>query len=68
MSQIEVERFLGRLMTDAEFRRKAAQSLGSVCYAEGYALSEREFDLLEQLDVARFSLLTEMLDDSIKRT
>lgn len=68
MSQIEVERFLGRLMTDAQFRRKAATSLGSACFAGGYALSRRELDLLERIDFPCFSLLEEILDDSLKRT
>ena len=67
MSQIEVERFLGRLMTDAVFRKKAASLLNKCCFDEGFALSEEELTLLQRLDIPRFDNLSEMLDDSLKR-
>jgi len=68
MSQTEVERLLGRLITDREFREKAAASLVRVCYSEGFTLSDEELRLLKAMDFSGFSLLSETLEDSIRRT
>ena len=67
MSQIEVERFLGRIITDAKFRTKAANSLESVCYKEGIALSQAEKAFLLALDYSVINMIAELIDDSIKR-
>jgi len=67
MSQIEVERFLGRVITDAEFRAMAASSLIKACCREGIALSTEEMSLLGTIDFSRLGLFAEELDDSIKR-
>ncbi|NVN89742.1 MAG: hypothetical protein HXX11_03990 [Desulfuromonadales bacterium] len=68
MSQIEVERFLGRIITDADFRTGAANSLNNTCYREGFALSAEEISLLRYLDFSRFGTIAESLDDSLRRT
>lgn len=68
MSQVEVERFLGRIITDGEFRQRAARSLGSACYGEGLTLSTEELALLGRLDFSRFALVAETLDGSLRRT
>lgn len=67
MSQIDVERFLGRLITDADFRAKAELSLIRACYCEGIILSDKELALLSQLDFSQFATVAETLDDSIRR-
>jgi hypothetical protein len=67
MSQVEVERFLGRLMTDAGFRTGATSSLKNICFKEGYVLSKAEESLLAHLDFNQFSQIAEILDDSIRR-
>jgi len=67
MSQNEVERFLGRIITDADFRAKAARSLKNACYCEGIGLSKEEMALLRNIDFPRFGLVAETLDDSIRR-
>ncbi len=67
MSQIEVERFLGRLITDAGFRAKAASSVMSACCIEGIALSTVEMSFLNQIDFSQFALVAGQLDDSILR-
>jgi len=67
MSQSEVERFLGRLITDEEFRDRAAGSLHTTCYSEGIAVSVPEMAILAQLDFSTFSLLAGVLDDAIRR-
>ena len=67
MSQNEVERFLGRIITDADFRARAARSLMSACYGEGIALSKEEMALLCNIDFSQFGLVAETLDDSIRR-
>lgn len=68
MSQVEVERFLGRLITDADFRTRVASSLESACYGEGIAISAEEFSILSNLDLQQFSQVAKNLDDSIRRT
>ena len=67
MSQYDVESFLGRIITDAGFRVRAASSLNSACYSEGFTLSPKEISILGDLDFSRFGLVAEALDDSIKR-
>jgi len=68
MSQIEVVRFLGRMITDAKFRVRAANSLENVCYREGFSLSAVEISFLHNIDLTLARLIAETLDDSIKRT
>jgi hypothetical protein len=67
MSQTEVERCIGRIVTDGEFREKAARSLGTACYDEGFVLSPRELALLERLDFHCFAAVAELLDDALRR-
>ena len=68
MSQVEVERFLGRLITDADFRTRAASSLKSACYNEGVSLSAKEMSFLVSMDYRQFGHIAETLDDSIRRS
>ncbi len=68
MSQIEVERFLGRLITDADFRTRAASSLEKIVGTEGVNLSKEELLLLAGIDYALFGRVAETLDHSIRRT
>ncbi|MGD9949773.1 MAG: Os1348 family NHLP clan protein [Desulfobulbus sp.] len=68
MSQNEVERFLGRIITDADFRAHTERSLERACYSEGYALSTVELSFLGNLDFQLFQQLSETIDDSIKRS
>ena len=68
MSQMEVERFLGRLVTDAVFRAEASHSLKSACFDKGIVLSGVEESLLAKLDFGKFGPIAEILDDSIRRT
>lgn len=68
MSQIEVERFLGRILTDAHFRKGAARSLNRVCHNEGFSLSAEEKSFLRHLDLAVFGTIAESLHDALRRT
>lgn len=68
MSQNEVERFLGRIITDADFRAHAERSLEGACYSMGFALSAVELSLLSRLDFQSFQPLSETIDDSIRRS
>ena len=67
MSQIEVERFLGRILTDSDFRARAANSLKSACNSEGIALSPEEMSYLLNINYFMFSHVAETLDDAIRR-
>ena len=68
MSQNEVERFLGRIITDADFRAHAEESLERACYSKGYVLSAVELSFLCGLDFPLFQQISETIDDSIKRS
>lgn len=68
MSQNEVERFLGRIITDADFRAHAEKCLEEACYSKGYALSSVELSFLCRLNFQAFQQLSETLDDSIRRS
>ena len=67
MSQNEVERFLGRIITDADFRTRAASSLETACYNKGFSLSTAEKSFLSNIDYSLVKLIAETIDDSIKR-
>lgn len=67
MSQAEVERCIGRIVTDGEFRERASRSLGTACYDEGFVLSPRELALLGRLDFHCFAAVAELLDDELRR-
>ena len=67
MSQAEVERLLGRIITDAGFRARATSSLDTACYGEGFVLSTEEMSLLSHIDFSQFGLIAESLDGSIRR-
>ncbi len=67
MSQIEVERFLGRIITDAKFRTKATDSLENACHSEGIYLSAAEKSFLQIIDYSLLNMIAELIDDSIKR-
>ena len=68
MSQIEIERFLGRLITDANFRVRAAKSLEHAVRKEGFTLSKEEMSLLYDSDFSQFGQVSATLNDSIRRT
>lgn len=67
MSQIEVERLLGRLITDTEFRRRAANSFQKAITDEGIVLSVEELLLLRHINFSLFGLIASTLSDSIRR-
>ncbi len=68
MSQRAVEQFIGRLITDSGFRRRAAKNIALVCEEEGYKLSNAEIRILASLDYERLARTEEFwLDDGIKR-
>ncbi len=70
MSQRMVERLVGRLMTDEEFRfaftRAPEATLRALC-EQGWALSQAEFDALIKTDVAVWSEIAERIDPRLQR-
>ncbi len=68
MSQNEVERFIGRLVTDARFRIRARCSIEQVSYIKGFSLSSAEIKFLRDLDFSLVQVLAETIDNCIKRT
>ena len=68
MSQAEVERFLGRIITDAKFRAKTRGCLEGACFSTGFSLSIAEITFLQHIDYALIELIAESIDDSIRRT
>lgn len=67
MSQDGVERFLGRIITDADFRTRAAQSLEKASIMAGITLSREETAFLKHIDFTLFGQIAETISDSIRR-
>ena len=67
MSQDAVERLLGRLITDENFRQMAADSLFVACHQTGFQLSSTEMELLSGLDIDWFAEFSRHIDDGLCR-
>lgn len=67
MSQGAVEQVLGRLITDPQFRRLAADSMEAACLREGYRLLPQERQLLCELDLNSLEELAVRLDLGLRR-
>ena len=67
MSQDSVERFLGRIITDEDFRECAKNSLPEACVKSGYTLSCHEEEILRILDLDEFVRISKSIDKRIKR-
>lgn len=67
MCQDSVERLLGRLLTDANFRNDATTSLANVCHREGYDLTEGELNLVERINIRTLESVASRLDPGLCR-
>ncbi len=68
MSQEMVERLLGRLITDEQFRHGAKDSLEEACMLGGYRLTAAELLLLSgSLELQRIADIAESLDSGLCR-
>ena len=67
MSQRDVERTLGRLLTDDAFRRDFFQNPDRACVELGVRLMAHELDALLRVSPRRLASLAEQLDDRICR-
>jgi hypothetical protein len=67
MSQDDVERLLGRLITDETFRKLAADSLAAACIQNGFQLSATELELLSDLDMEWLMEFSRRIDPGLSR-
>ena len=67
MSQRDVERTLGRLLTDAGFRQDFFQNPARACLELGVQLAAHEVDALLRVPTRRLASLAAELDDRICR-
>ena len=67
MSQRDVELTLGRLLTDAGFRRTFFRSPARACLELGVRLAAHEVDALLGLPPRQLATLAKLLDDRICR-
>lgn len=67
MSQLAVERVLGRLVTDAEFRTEFLMEPASVCRDQGIDLTPVELAALLHVDEHALQMLAARLDPKIVR-
>lgn len=67
MAQESVERLIGRLLTDDQFRGRVARNLALTCHEEGYHLSEEEQRLILRMDLQALSAISGNIDGGIKR-
>ncbi len=68
MSQIAVESFLGRIITDETFRRQAEASLEQTCLSFGFSISAEEMICLKSLQFKLFGLIAETIDEAVRRS
>ncbi|MBI4665791.1 MAG: Franean1_4349 family RiPP [Nitrospinae bacterium] len=68
MSQESVEHFLGRIITDEEFRLRAKDSLNRAAVDLGFSFTSREIAALASLDVEELEGVARQLDKSIRRS
>lgn len=67
MSQESVEMFLGRLITDDEFRKLVSKAFVKACTDYGFRLTKEEQKILQEIDFDKFVPLAENMDGRIKR-
>jgi hypothetical protein len=67
MSQKDVERTLGRMLTDASFRRDFFKNPARACLEAGVQLAAHELDALLRVPPQRLVSLAGELDDRICR-
>jgi hypothetical protein len=67
MSQLVVERLLGRLMTDGEFRRGFYANPSATCVRESLDVTSRELEALLTLGQSRLQAFAKELDTRIVR-
>jgi hypothetical protein len=67
MSQIAVERTLGKLVTDAAFRSRFFRDPAGASFLAGLELSRAEIDALSSLDVEAIERFSNCLDHRICR-
>ncbi len=66
MSQSDVERVIGRAVTDAAFREALIKNAREAC--QGYNLTEDELNALEALDAESLAAFAGTLDKRISKT
>lgn len=67
MSQEAVEKFLGRLLTDDLFRKRAEHSIEAACIEAGYALNSAERSMIHYEDLVRLRSVASQLDAGVRR-
>ncbi|MBL8749453.1 MAG: Franean1_4349 family RiPP [Planctomycetes bacterium] len=67
MSQRDVERALGRLLTDEQFRRAFTNDPGRACREAGFDLSAFELDALAAVPSRALPRLVAHIDERIRR-
>lgn len=67
MSQQDIECFIGRLLTDDQFRQRAVQDFRQLCFDEGFRFTNEETAILLSLELNLFAQWSEALDPRIQR-
>lgn len=67
MPQDSVERFLGRLITDDDFRERAKKDFTRICFENDFDLTQTEQEIIQKLDLELFIPLAGHLDKGVKR-
>ena len=66
MSQSEIERVIGRAVTDSAFRQALIDDARTAC--KDYDLTEDELDALDKLDASSLMAFAGTLDSRISKT
>ncbi|MBI5814420.1 MAG: hypothetical protein HZB29_02285 [Nitrospinae bacterium] len=68
MSQEAVERLLGRILTDDDFRLAFRKSMKTTCHENGLVFTTEEWRMLSSLDVDKLESASGVIDKAIKRS
>lgn len=67
MSQQDIECFIGRLLTDDQFRQRAVEDFRQLCFDEGFRFTDEEAAILLSMELNLFAQWSEALDPRIRR-
>lgn len=67
MSQDNVEKFIGRIITDDQFRTAIDKDFHVVCRENGFVFSEEELEIVRGMELDQFEYIARRIDRGIKR-
>lgn len=67
MSQIAVEQFLGRVLTDPEFVDQVLANGQTAAFKQGFFFADKEWEALKVMNLKKLTLLSPVINERLKR-